>query len=407
MSKKNIMVLRSDNSGVGFFRSLQPHINLEKIYPDEFHVEMYAPNEINFNDDNFLKRFDLIHYHRTMCEYDQMPPLIDKLKKLGIKMIMDLDDFFFPHKLHPAFHMIQQSGLGKKILNNVQSAQFITTTTPVFADLIKKYNKNVFVLPNTIDPTMDQFIPKKIEREKIAVGYLAGSSHLVDLEEIQGLFQRLRVDNNLKNKFQVILCGFDLRGSHTNVNTQTGKQETRPILPKETSWYLYEKLFTDDYRMIEDKKYLDFLMKFKREDYPNEENMTYRRVWTKLLKKYAENYNLMDISLAPLSYKGGEFNISKSQLKLIEGAFHKKAVICTSYAPKIGPYDIDGVHEKNCILIPERKNHKDWFKYTKKLIESPAMREDLGNQLYEDFHIKYHIDTDSKNRRELYLNLLK
>jgi len=97
MSKKNIMVLRSDNSGVGFFRSLQPHINLEKLYPDEFHCEMYTPNEVNWNDDDFLKRFDLIHYHRTMCDYEQMPPLLDKLKKMGTHSIMDLDDFFFFH----------------------------------------------------------------------------------------------------------------------------------------------------------------------------------------------------------------------------------------------------------------------------------------------------------------------
>jgi len=239
------------------------------------------------------------------------------------------------------------------------------------------------------------------------MGLWVGNSHLIDVEEIRGLFQRLRVDDTLKNKFQVALCGFDLRGTHTDVDTRTGEKRTRNIEPKETSWYQYERIFTDDYRMIEDKKYLDFLMKFKREDYPNEENMIYRRVWTKLLKKYATNYNLMDISLAPLSLKGKEFNLAKSQLKLIESSFHKKAVICTSYAPKIGPYDIDGRHEKNCILIPERKNHKDWFKYAKKLIESKNMREDLGNQLYEDFHIKYHIDTDSKLRREFYLSILK
>lgn len=407
MNKINICVIRSDNSGVGFFRSLQPHINLEKLYPDEFHVELYTPNEINFNDENFLKRFQIIHYHRTICNYEQMPLLVNKLRSFGINLVMDLDDYWAPHTFHPAYHMVSKDKLHQKILGNIKIAEWVTTTTPIFANLIKPHNKNVFVLPNTIDPTMSQFIPKKIEREKVAVGYLAGSSHMIDVEEISGLFQRLRVDNNLKNKFQVVLCGFDLRGTHTDLNHQTGEIKTRDIQPKETSWYQYEKIFTDNYKIIEDKKYFDFLMKFKREDYPDEENMIYRRVWTKLLSKYASNYNLFDISLAPLSLKGAEFNISKSQLKILEGGFHKKAVICTSYSPKIGPYDIDGIHEKNCILIPEKRNHKDWFKYTKKLIESKAMREDLGEALYETVKVKYHINNDSLLRRSFYLSILK
>ena len=42
-------------------------------------------------------------------------------------------------------------------------------------------------------------------------------------------------------------------------------------------------------------------------------NKPYRRVWTKNINQYANNYNLFDVSLAPL--KDNKFNLYKSQLK--------------------------------------------------------------------------------------------
>ena len=65
------------------------------------------------------------------------------------------------------------------------------------------------------------------------------------------------------------------------------------------------------------------------------QNEPYRRVWTKPITSYASNYNLFDISLAPL--KESTFNKVKSQLKVIEAGFHKKAIIAQDF----GPYQID------------------------------------------------------------------
>ena len=40
MSKKRILVLPSDRTGVGKFRSVQPHTYLQQQYPDEFHIDI-------------------------------------------------------------------------------------------------------------------------------------------------------------------------------------------------------------------------------------------------------------------------------------------------------------------------------------------------------------------------------
>jgi hypothetical protein len=81
------------------------------------------------------------------------------------------------------------------------------------------------------------------------------------------------------------------------INEQTNEQTTRNITPKESVWYQYEKIFTDDYKTIS-PEYKDFLMKFTQTEYVA--NEPYRRVWTKPISTYALNYNLFDISLAPL-----------------------------------------------------------------------------------------------------------
>lgn len=406
MKKIKVLVVPSDRTGVSYFRSTNPHIALENKYPDEFHVDVdYEPN---LNDDEFLKQYDIIHYHRTLGQYEQMPALLDKLKNLGIVTIMDLDDYWSPGVHHPAYYIIKNNGLDKMILDNIKCAENITTTTPIFAEEISKYNKNVYVLPNAVDPTEKQFTPNQEPSERIRIGWLGGSSHLKDLEILNGVVSKLRSDN-LIDKIQFVLCGFDIRGTHTEIDPVTKQTKTRPIQPWETVWFKYEKIFTDDYKIIS-PEYKEFLLKYDQSEYPNVQNEPYRRVWTKPISTYASNYNLFDISLAPL--EENIFNKVKSQLKVIEAGFHHKAIIAQDY----GPYKLDlknavqyggGFDETaNGILIDSRKNHKDWYTSLKKLIQNPELITTLQNNLYETVKDTYSMDKVTENRRELYRKLL-
>ena len=784
MSKIKVLVVPSDRTGVSYFRSTKPHISLEELFPDEFHVDIeYEPN---LNDVNWLKQYDIVHYHRTLGSYEQMERLVNYLDSIGIVSIMDLDDYWSPGPHHPAHLLIKNAGLDKKILDNIKSAKNVTTTTTVFADEISKYNKNVFVLPNAIDPTEKQFTPnlepsngklrigwlggscmtpdteiltnegwkrfdaldqtetvatlnpntneleyhkptgyicepfegelncaknglveyevtpnhnmyasvvkslthKKLNLELIQSekvhgknfhvkkdalwvgkeqeyfvlpmlneyaeleenesyidsliskkrynrlsekygsdkhinmdnwleffgfwmaegwttktkglhqvgiaqtkdnGYLShmyellvnmgfnpkytkdkkqirifdkqlwdylsnfgdaydkfipqevldlsprqltiflewfikgdghieknkyvrtraftcspslannlqeialkigisatitnrgkrtsqikgrdiksqydalvinfskhpsvskhnkntpliktedqynryykgnvycvevknhviyvrrngkamwiGNSHLKDLEILNGLVSKLRGDGLLE-KIQFVLCGFDLRGTHTEIDSVTKEQKVRNILPKESVWYQYERIFTDDYKSIS-PEYRDFLLKFKQEEFPGVENEAYRRVWTKHISSYATNYNLFDVSLAPL--EENIFNKVKSQLKVIEAGFHKKAIIAQNF----GPYKIDlkntlqfggGFDETaNSVLIDSNKNHKDWYSAIKKLVNNPELVKTLSSNLYNTVKTEYSIQKVTTDRKELYKKLV-
>jgi glycosyltransferase involved in cell wall biosynthesis len=406
MKKLKVLVVPSDRTGVSYYRSTNPHLMLENNYPNEFHVDIdYEPQIYN---DEWVKQYDIIHYHRTLGPFEQMEALNKRLNAMGIITIMDLDDYWAPGSHHPAYLIIKNNGLDEKIANNVRVAQYVTTTTDVFAKEISKLNKNVFVLPNAIDPTEAQFTPKPEPSDKIRIGWLGGSSHLKDLEILQGLINRLKTAG-LLDKIQMVLCGFDLRGNHTEIDPVTKEQRVRPIMPKESVWYQYERIFTDDYKSIS-PEYRDFLLKFEQKEYPNVANEPYRRVWTKHISSYASNYNLFDISLAPL--EENIFNKVKSQLKVIEAGFHKKAIIAQNF----GPYQIDlknaiqyggGLDATaNSILIDSSKNHKDWFEAIKKLVNNPEMITVLQNNLYETVKDTYSMEAVCASRRELYWNLI-
>jgi glycosyltransferase involved in cell wall biosynthesis len=407
MNKKiKILVVPSDRTGVSYFRSTKPHLHLEKLYPDEFHVDIeYEPQ---LNNDEWLKQYHIIHYHRTLGDYDNMPKLIEKLKGLGIITIMDLDDYWMPDMTHPAYHIIKNNDINTKIISNARCAENITTTTDIFANEIKKHNKNVIVIPNAIDPKEKQYIPNPEKSDRIRIGWLGGSSHLNDLKLLNKLSSKLKGDG-LLDKIQFVVCGFDIRGKINNINKETGEQTQRDILPHETVWVDYEKIFTDNYTIIS-PEYKEHLHRFVTQEFEGIENEAYRRVWTKPISSYASNYNLFDISLAPLAEN--TFNKVKSQLKVIESGFHKKALIAQNF----GPYQIDLENAyqkggeidltKNAFLVDSHRNHKSWYQYLKKLINNPEMIKTFGENLYNTVADTYSMDKVTENRAKYYKKLV-
>ena len=358
------------------------------------------------NNVNYWKQYQIVHVHRNIGhDYGQTVNLINFLKSIGVVVIVDLDDYWLPGKEHPIHSLIVQDKIDIKIMDNLKVASYVTTTTNIFADEIKKINKNVVVLPNAINPTENQFKQPIEESNRIRIGWLGGSSHLHDLKLLEGFVIK---NINLKDKVQYVLCGFDTRGTVTEINQNTGERKQRPIRPEETVWARYEEIFTNNYSIIPNE-YKDFLMKFTDTEFEGEKDFAYRRVWTKPINTYASNYSKFDISLAPI--KNHIFNRVKSQLKVIEAGFYKRALI----ASEIGPYTIDLKHSfnngtfgsGNALLVDEKRNHSDWAKYIKILVNNPNLITDLGESLYESVKDRYDLRNVTKTRAEFYLSLIK
>jgi len=397
--KIKVLVLPSDKTGVGKFRSVDPHVMLQNMYPNDFHVDIdYEPR---INDINYWRQYQIVHIHRNIGNvYEHTPNIIRMLKSLGIVTIIDIDDYWMPGKEHPIHDIIRQNKINEKIVENLKHPDYVTTTTSVFASEIKKINKNVEIFPNAIDPNESQFQEKTEPSDRIRIGWLGGSSHLHDLQLLDGMVSKL---SPIQDKIQYVVCGFDIRGTITEINKQTGEQKQRPIQPHETVWAKYEDIFTNRYQIIT-PEYKLFLDKFVEQPFENEKNENYRRVWTKDITQYARNYSKFDISIAPI--KNHMFNQVKSQLKVIEAGFYKKALI----ASEVGPYTIDLRHalkngqftDGNALLVSESRNHSDWAKNIKKLVDNPNMIIDLGERLYETVKDTYDLRNVTKARAEWY-----
>lgn len=408
MSKINILVINTDTiGGVGFYRSRQPHEELEKMFPDEFHVT-YESNP-NFSDLESFSMFDIIHIHKGVFNTDeQFLNAMRYFKEHGIVTIMDLDDHWKLDFRHPQNYHNKVYKTDEKIKRNLGLFDYVTTTTKFFKNEIKPFNKNVEIFPNAIDPTDERFIVNKEKCDKLRIGLIMGSTHEYDMMIMDNFVSKLPKD--VLDKVEFVLCGFDTRGT-VSMFKQDGSVEQRPMRPEETVWYRYEKMLTDNYKIVS-PQYKQFLEQFIVDAQWNDcVNEGYKRCWTKDINHYYQHYKEIDVLLAPLEIT--DFNKVKSQLKVVESAFSHTAIVASDF----GPYTIDlknafikggGIDETaNAILIDERKNHKDWAKAVEKLVKNPELVTMLQNNLYNSIKDEYDLRNQTKRRADFYKKIIE
>lgn len=449
---KRILVMTIENAGVAKYRFDDPHIALQTKYPNDFYIDIIE--KANITDEKLIKDYDAIFAQSSILMSENIEKLIKHIQSMGIKFIVDMDDYWelpLDHPLKKRFdwearvdrqeleitkhpkkdpkgelrknieetrknNRLVKGGSVNRMLSNIKIVDAIITTTEYLAKEIKRYNSNVYVIPNAVDHTEKQFIPTPMNNShgKIRIGWAGGSSHLQDLNILAGLPAKLSSDNI---NYQMIMCGFDNRVK----NISTGKiveADFKSIIGRimgefkgnlglalksgleYPTWVECEKRFTNNYQ-LSDKSYEYYLQLYRKFDYDlGTEDKKYKRVWSKPIQTYAEVYNEFDIALAPLV--NSKFNQMKSQLKLLESGFHKKPLICS----EVAPYKIDGVNGKNCLLINENDKMLGWYRAIKKLVLEPNLREDLGNSLNETVMSKYTLDIVSDKRAEIYKKII-
>lgn len=407
MRKIKILVIPSDNAGCGYYRSLRPHTKLAEMYEDDFDIDIKY--DVDWKDIDTLKTYDIIHIHRGL--YQDMETFRNSLsecRKNGTIVIMDLDDYWDLGQFHPGKSDAKRYGIDKLIKGNMKFVDYMTTTTDILKKEIEKYHPNVKVFVNAIDKDEEQFIPKNNSSNRIRFGFVMGSSHLHDMQMFRGVANKLPKD--VLDKIQFVLCGYDLRGGIRYVD-ENGKHKTRPIQPKESVWYEYERILTDDFKIVS-PEYKEWLNRFiPNAQYPLENNEPYKRNWTKGIMSYCTHYNDIDVLLVPLD--DNKFNSFKSELKLIEaGMMHKAAVVSN-----FGPYQVGTVNyfekggnvnpDGNCVLIDKAKAHKDWAKTIEKLVKNPEHIEKLRENLHNSIKDKYDLTKVTHERAAWYKEIVK
>lgn len=330
----------------------------------------------DFLTDEYLKKFSIISFLREI-KYPE------RYKALGLKIHFDIDDFW----VLPASHQLQKfyikNKIAEKTIANIKCADFVTTTTDYLANRIRQYNDNVYVLPNAIDSEDEQWKPQPTECKRTRFGYIAGVHHVREVEMLHPQLKSFYHNKFLSGQFQFLTAGF-------NFNQ---KEDGTLIANK---YYRYvEQCFTDGYKALR-PEYGAILatnqpLIFKDIDEP------YKRLNGKDVNGYGTLYDEIDVALVPLI--SNEFSRCKSQLKLIEAGFKKKAVIVSNTIP----YTFDARHDENAIVC----NDSDWGKSIKSLIQNPNKINDLAETLFEHVNENYEIKKVNVERKQIFEKWLK
>ena len=406
--KIKVLVVPDDKGGCRAWRMEWPHVKLVEMYPDEFDVVIQ--NDVDWTDLDFLKQFDIIDFHKGLFpNLDGFRKALQFCKQNNIVTIMDIDDYWHLGMFHPMNAQNKALKAPEKTMDNLRLADYVTTTTHIFADEIKKFNPNVEIFPNAVNTNDPQWAPDYSKSDKVRFGFIMGSSHKRDMEQFEGVMSQLPAD--VLEKVQMVLCGYDLRGTMTMIGKDGQITGTRDIKPEESVWYEFEKMVTGNYRYCS-PEYTQFLKMFiPNAEYPNVEKEHYRRCWTQPLTNFGNLYNNIDVLLVPLDTN--QFNKMKSELKMVEAGFKHKAIVMSNFGPyTIGSKSIfqkDGVIDPtgNCVLIEPTKAHKEWAKVMTKLVRNPEYITMLQDNLHEYVKDKYNLETVTKKRAEWYKKIVK
>jgi glycosyltransferase involved in cell wall biosynthesis len=373
---KILLITSKRLTGLNYHRQIVPFTNLD--------IDAQAFPEWDFNfTDEFIKEFQCVSFLRSINLYGRTLEIVERINKLGLKVHFDIDDYWVIPSKHPLYAGYKEQKIEVQTIEALKNADFITTTTEYLAQRIKEYNENVYVLPNSINPEETQWQHVEVKNDKVRFGYIAGVHHNKDVELLHPNLVKLHKDNSIYDKFQLCVAGF-------NINAfPDGKKELNPYY----KWV--EQVFTDNYKYVKEAGYKEYLKHNNPEQNELTDMATYRRLWGLDTFNYGKLYNFIDVSLVPLHET--MFSANKSELKLIEAGFMKKAVIVSD----VKPYNILA-NDNNSLLIKSTRNHIDWFIAIKKLINEPNLRNDLAEQLYEDVKVKYHIETVNVERKQIF-----
>jgi len=335
------VVIPERYAGCGFYRQWQPHKHLTDHHDD---VNVVLSAGVFDEEGNLGVDTDMILFHKSYY----MPLGIWQAKKMGIPVIVDFDDWWRVDSEH-LFYQQHKDKTTDAHIAILEAADYVIVTTELLRQEALKHNKNVVVIPNAFDPSYKSCENKRIEEDKIVFGYLGGHCHRKDVDQLRGVNNRL---SNEFSNYKFRLMGMDgstvYKGYADVMGAQLGKE------------------------------YFDWM---ERAD-----------IWN-----YHRFYNYLDVSLVPLV--DNKFNNLKSELKLIEAGFFKKAVIVDN----VHPYRDLIKHKQNAMVV---NKYTDWYKHCKYLLRNPNAITELGEALYETMQ-PYHIDKINEKRINFYKDVLK
>lgn len=181
-NQMNIVVLMPSLSAVEYHRLLVPMQRFANQYGSD--VKIVATGSEDNKGDKWVERLppETTHviFNRNISNLMQPELVISLLRKKGIKIICDVDDYWKLPKHHLLYNYYAKTGMSKCIQANIQLADVVWTTTKILQTEILKINPNVHIAKNCIDDNEEQWKPSKEVNSYFM--WAGGSTHKRDLK---------------------------------------------------------------------------------------------------------------------------------------------------------------------------------------------------------------------------------
>jgi len=353
-----IAVIVKPNNGCDFYRCVLP---IEYFpFTDFDQVKMFLPEttpldesqKVNVDYISTINEFepDIIFYNRDVSL--RTIEFIQEQKAKGVKIVLDLDDYWEISTAHPVYQMWYKDKMNERVIENILEADLVLVTTEILRKRVLEYNKNCIVTPNAV-PFGTPFWTKdnNIERvdSKMNFLYAGGSTHYNDILLLKNTFTKLGGEKYITDNAKFTLAGFN------------------PLPDKHCEWDKMASIFsrTKSYQILDTR--------------PLQQHMTF--------------YDEADVALIPLV--NNEFNRYKSELKILEAATRELPCIVSDTLPYSNLKGFPGLFWDNW-----QKNIKYCLKNQKEVVS-------LGKELAERVKEKFDIKIWSAQRYEIFKHLIK
>lgn len=276
---------------------------------------------------------DTLIFNRAFDPVSTMKETISVLQRKGIKVICDVDDYWH---LHPG-HQLEIDYLKNKrhqpIELAITEANQVWTTHVHLARKIRKLNRNVLIVPNSLNPNENQWRRTNVPQ---SFGWMGSTAHAMDLKTVLRPMKKYWQDDSLK--WGMIMAGFH---------------------PNAVGIWLELQYYLTGGKLAPQDRYI--------------------RMEGKPVAEYGNLIDAIGVGIIPLA--DNEFNRCKSELKVLEFAAKGRTVIVQN----IHPYT-NICNEENSYLVNEPMDFYRHMKRIEKRPEEAAKKAEVLHQQCGDLY---------------------
>jgi len=242
------------------------------------------------------------------------------------------------------FNILRNKARMAKMFRALIYSDVITCTTPDLGLTFNKWNENVSILPNFINPDEMNYPGKKKRRDHVLIGWQGGDSHHHDLKMIMPALKMIKEKYKDNVKFRFYGAAF------VNMYKEINGEHIEWIDPEK-----FNKVFSED---------------------------------------------LIDIGIVPLiDPEINRFNNSKSNIKWLEYSHYAIPSVVSGCKPYV-----QHIEDGKTGLLAYSVN--DWFNHICKLIDDPIYRFKLGSDAKKHVDLNFSIQNHAYKWYDLYMNAL-